>query len=231
MHLAREASVTSLDRDDIAALAQQVRETIKLSKELCARAGRVRAESRKLQAQFLERMARETAPPANPDKVTGGEDKMNSAAASACEAEAQLRSFIEKFDSANQALIKAVRKALRERLPAANELVYDNYNFFVIGYSASERPSDAVLSLVADRNGVRLAFPYTGAKLPDPRKLLRGSGTQNRALTLESAERLRDPEVEALIAASLKVAKTAMPESGKGELMIRSISPKQRPRR
>jgi hypothetical protein len=29
---------------------------------------------------------------------------------------------------------------LRQRLPTANELVYDNYNFFVIGYSSTERP-------------------------------------------------------------------------------------------
>ena len=28
-------------------------------------------------------------------------------------------------------------KALRKRLPAANELVYDNNNFFVIGYSST----------------------------------------------------------------------------------------------
>ena len=48
--------------------------------------------------------------------------------------EQQLAGFIKKFDSKNAALIRSVRKVLRERLPTANELVYDNYNFFVIGY-------------------------------------------------------------------------------------------------
>jgi hypothetical protein len=61
--------------------------------------------------------------------------------------ERQLAGFIKKFDSKNAALIRSVRKVLRERLPTANELVYDNYNFFVIGYSSTERPSDCVLSM------------------------------------------------------------------------------------
>jgi hypothetical protein len=43
--------------------------------------------------------------------------------------------------------IRAVRAALRKRLPTANELVYDNYNFFVIGYSPTLRPSDSFVSL------------------------------------------------------------------------------------
>jgi hypothetical protein len=47
--------------------------------------------------------------------------------------EQQLAGFIKKFDSKNAALIHSVRQVLRERLPTANELVYDNYNFFVIG--------------------------------------------------------------------------------------------------
>ena len=45
----------------------------------------------------------------------------------------QLASIIEKFDSENASLIRSMRKTLRKRMPTANELVYDNYNFFVIG--------------------------------------------------------------------------------------------------
>src|ERR1700729_4040337 len=85
--------------------------------------------------------------------------------------EHQLAGFIEKFDSKNAALIRSVRKVLRKRLPTANELVYDNYNFFVIGYCSTERPSDCILSIAAAANGVGLSF-YHGATLPDPHKLL-----------------------------------------------------------
>jgi len=91
--------------------------------------------------------------------------------------EQQLAGFIKKFDSKNAALIRSVRKVLRKRLPTANELVYDNYNFFVIGYCSTERPSDCILSIAAGANGVGLSF-YHGATLPDPHRLLPGSGNQ-----------------------------------------------------
>jgi hypothetical protein len=145
-------------------------------------------------------------------------------------AETQLKTFIGKFDPKNQALIRAVRKVLRKRLPTANELVYDNYNFFVIGYCATERPTDCIVSIAAARNGVGLAF-YYGAKLPDPHRVLLGSGVQNRFIRLESAATLARPEVAELISAAVAQARTPLPESGKGRLIIRSISEKQKPRR
>lgn len=145
--------------------------------------------------------------------------------------EAQLRSFIEKFDPVQQKLIRAARNALKKRLPAANELVYDNYNFFVIGYSHTERPSDSILSLIADANAVRIAFPYIGSKLLDPHKLLKGSGSMNRALQLESAKELGRPEVEELISAAVGLSKAPLSVNTNGRLIIRSVSAKQRPRR
>jgi hypothetical protein len=142
----------------------------------------------------------------------------------------QLEGFIDKFDSKNAALIRSVRKALRKRLPTANELVYDNYNFFVIGYSSTGRPSDCLVSVAAAANGVGLSF-YYGATLPDPHRLLLGSGSQNRFIRLESAATLARPEVEELIAAAIAQGETPLPASGKGKLIIRSVSEKQKPRR
>jgi hypothetical protein len=143
--------------------------------------------------------------------------------------EAQLFTFIAKFDSANQKLIRSVRKALRKRLPTANELVYDNYNFFVIGYATTERPSDALLSLAADHKGVAICFLW-GAKLPDPHKILTGSGKQVRFLPIQSAADLAQPHAEAVIQAAIDCARNPLPEKGKSKLIIRAISPKQRPR-
>src|SRR5690242_4412268 len=135
----------------------------------------------------------------------------------------QLETFIDKFDPANQSLIRATRKRLRKRFPTAHELVYDNYNFFVIGYSPTERPSDTIVSLAAAANGVGLSF-YRGATLPDPHKVLLGSGSQNRFVRLESAKRLERPEVAELINAAVKQSKVPLPATGKGTLIIRSIS-------
>jgi Domain of unknown function (DU1801) len=144
--------------------------------------------------------------------------------------ERQLAAFIKKFDSKNAALICSMRKQLRERLPTANELVYDNYNFFVIGYCTTERPSDCILSVAAGANGVGLSF-YHGATLPDPHGLLLGSGKQNRFIRIESPATLARPEVEELISAAIAQAGKPLPQTGGGKLVIRSIAKKQRPRR
>jgi len=145
-------------------------------------------------------------------------------------AESQLAGFIEKFDPDNQTLIVKIRKALQKRFPTANELVYDNYNFFVIGYSPTERPSDTIVSIAAAANGVGMCF-IQGARLKDPHKILLGSGKQTRFLRLESTAVLARPEVEALIAAAIAQSKAPLPTSGRGKLVIRSVSAKQRPRR
>ena len=152
------------------------------------------------------------------------------AGAGSPDAEAQLASFVAKFDPELQTLILGARNALRKRLPTANEIVYDNYNFFVIGYSPTERPSDAILSIAAAANGVGLCFIH-GAKLADPYRLLTGSGKQTRFIRLPKADVLKRPDVDALIGAACAQAKTPLPEKGRGTLIIRSISAKQRPRR
>jgi hypothetical protein len=146
------------------------------------------------------------------------------------DAELQLAGFIEKFEPELQTVIVQTRKALRKRLPSANEIVYDNYNFFVIGYSPTERPSDAILSIAAAANGVGLCFIH-GAKLRDPHNLLTGSGKQSRFLRVPSAKVVARPEVEELIAAACAQAKAPLSPRGRGKLIIRSISAKQRPRR
>ena len=144
--------------------------------------------------------------------------------------EKQLRSFVGKFAPGHQTLLRAVRKILRGKFPTAHELVYDNYNFFVIGYCPSERPSDCIFSMAADANGVRLCFMH-GASLPDPKNVLCGSGKQTRFLPVESAQTLSRPEVSGLLRAAVVRSVTPMPTTGDGKLVIRSVSAKQRPRK
>jgi hypothetical protein len=84
--------------------------------------------------------------------------------------------------------------------------------------------------VAAGANGVGLCFIH-GASLPDPHKLLLGSGNQTRFIRLESVDVLARPEVEALVATAVARAKTPLPASGRGRLIIRSVSAKQRPRR
>ena len=143
------------------------------------------------------------------------------------DAEKRLKAFIAKFEPRQQSLIRAIRKVMRARLPGAHELVYDNYNFFVIGYSPTERPSDSIFSIAAGASGVNLFF-LQGARLADPKKVLQGSGRQVRFVRVPSADTLDRAEVKALMAAAMAKGK---PLEGNGKLVIRSVSAKQRPRR
>jgi hypothetical protein len=108
--------------------------------------------------------------------------------------------------------------------------VYDNYNALAIGFCSSERASDCIVSIPVTARGVSLCFIH-GASLPDPRKILLGGGNQTRFLRLGSAKDLDRPEVEALVRAAVARAKTPLPPTGRGRLIIKSVSAKQRPRR
>src|SRR5215468_8084424 len=144
--------------------------------------------------------------------------------------EAQLRAYIDRLDPKNQKLVRSVRAAVRKRFPTANELAYDYNRFFVIGYSPTDRGINSIVALSARTTGVSLYFSQ-GPQLPDPKRLLRGSGKQTRFLQVESASQLAHPEVEALIAATIDQARVPLPSKGKGSLIIKSDGAKKLPRR
>ena len=125
-------------------------------------------------------------------------------------------------------MAKAMRRKMRKRVPGAVELVYDNWNGLVIGFGPTERPSEAILSLLLLPDHVTLCF-LNGVKLRDPKKLLRGEGNRVRNIRLRGAEHLDSPDVDALIEQAIE--NSTKPISGPRKLIIKSISAKQRPRR
>jgi hypothetical protein len=143
--------------------------------------------------------------------------------------EKQLKALIDKFDAKNQRLIRSVRSAVRKRFPTANELVYDYGNSLVIGYSPSEHGIESVVSTAARADGVSLYF-MNGPKLPDPKKLLKGSAKQVRFIPIESASRLKHPDVEALIVATIKLASVPLPSKGDGKVVIKTSAAKKKAR-
>jgi len=146
-------------------------------------------------------------------------------------AEAQVRTLIAKFAPAHQRLIGAMRRWLRKRLPTAHEVVYEYRDFFVISYSPNDRGYEGVLAIRASANGVRLYF-NRGKELADPAKLLQGSGNQTRSINLEGASTLARPEVARLIEEAIARNRVPFAGAGRGSVVIRSASAKQRrPRR
>lgn len=140
----------------------------------------------------------------------------------------QLDAFLSRYTPAVRELAEATLAKMRERLPGAVQLVYDNYNALVIGFGPSEHASEAPFSIALYPKTVRLFFLH-GADLPDPKKLLEGEGRYVRSIALKSADDLDKPPVRALMKAALKAQ--PIDPAGEGRLVIRSISEKQRARR
>jgi hypothetical protein len=145
--------------------------------------------------------------------------------------QAQLDTFIDKYTPEIAALARACLAKMRARLPGATQLVYDNYNALVVGFGPSEKTSHAIFSVAVYPRWVNLFFLQAAPKLPDPNRLLKGSGNVVRSITIQSASQLDQPAVQELIATALKRAIEPINPAAPGQLVIRSISAKQRPRR
>ena len=119
---------------------------------------------------------------------------------------------------------------MRERLPGAVEFVYDNYYALAIGFGPTERPSDAVFSVVLYPRWIHLYF-LQGAVLPDPAGRLKGSGKVGRHLVLHDDAPLDEPEVRALIDDAVAFADPPFDAKRPRKLLIRAVAEKQRARR
>lgn len=145
-------------------------------------------------------------------------------------AKEQLASFIAKFDPEVARLAEAILRRMRLLFPTALELVYDNYNALAIGFAPSERASEAIFSIALYPKWVSLFF-LQAKELLDPGRILRGSGTVAKHVVLASPEMLDDPAVQELMRQAQDLAKVPFDPRGAHQLIIKSISANQRPRR
>ncbi|MBX7185538.1 MAG: hypothetical protein K1Y01_10380 [Vicinamibacteria bacterium] len=138
--------------------------------------------------------------------------------------------FLSRFDPKIKALVRGALLRLRKRLPGAVELVYDNYNALVIGFGATDRASDALFSLAIYPKWVNLFF-LQGAGLDDSEGLLQGSGNVVRHIRLSAPLLLDDPRVRDLMDRAKAQAAKAIDPRAKRRMIIKAVSPKQRPRK
>jgi hypothetical protein len=144
--------------------------------------------------------------------------------------EYQLASFLAKYSTEVSDLAESLRGRLRKLYPTALELVYDNYNALAIGYSPSERASEAIFSIALYPKWVSFFF-LQARGLSDPERLLQGSGTVCKHVVMTSPGDLNIPAVTDLRLQALEIAKVPFAPQGDHRLIIKSVSAKQRPRR
>ena len=144
---------------------------------------------------------------------------------------AQLAGFMANYTPAMAKEGRAVLARLRALVPGAVQMVYDNWNGLVVGFGPTERASEAIVSMLMVPDHVSLCFIQNGPDLPDPDRLLMGSGKVVRHIKLASARDLDKKAIRALIAAAIAMSDVPFDPRRRGTLVIKSISKKQRPRR
>src|ERR1051326_8762657 len=134
--------------------------------------------------------------------------------------DAQLRAFIARFSPATAKRARAILAKMRDRLPGATELVYDNYNGLVVGFAPSDRASEAPFSIVIYPTYVRLFF-LDGAVLPDPEGLLEGTGKIVRSIVVDDETVIDRPAVRSLMREAVARGERPFSSKGKRRVVIR----------
>lgn len=145
-------------------------------------------------------------------------------------AEARLTGFLSKFTPEIEARATSIIVAMRIRLPGASLLVYDNYNALAVGFGPTQMNGDVVFSIAVFPRWVSLFF-FQGVRLADPRQRLKGSGNRVRHVVLAGAGDLDDPVIIDLMDQSKAMTRPPIDPAARGELLIKSVSARQRARR
>ncbi|MFN8588753.1 MAG: DUF1801 domain-containing protein [Candidatus Eisenbacteria bacterium] len=151
--------------------------------------------------------------------------------AKAPNAEKQLAGYFARHPAALAKLGKALRTKLRKRLPGLHEIVYvyENQGVLLVTYSATENGYEGLCSLGLYPGEVRLAFGQGAALAKSaPKGLLQGSGKTVRYVALSKPADLDRAEIEALLAAAVKLAKVRLVPGAKGAMIVRAEEQKKR---
>lgn len=116
---------------------------------------------------------------------------------------ADLEKFLGAFSPEIAKVALRVRAFVLEQAPLAHELVEDAADVVAMGYSFTERPGDAFCHIAVNAESVDLGFD-DGARLPDPQRLLQGSGRRARHLRIESLDDLREQHVGRFLRAAIQ---------------------------
>ncbi len=140
----------------------------------------------------------------------------------------ELERFIKRYSPEVADTARGVLARMLVRVPGATVLVYDNYNALTMALGPTERSSEAVFSIAVFPRWVSLFFA-NGTRLPDPDRVLAGTGKKVRHVKLMTVTDWDAAPVQRLIDEAL--ARAPKPFTTPGKIVLKSIAMKQRPRR
>lgn len=143
-------------------------------------------------------------------------------------ASAQFSALLSRFPPEIVALVKRVLPKLRRAFPVSFEIVYEYSHSVVMSFSMSERGYEAVVALAIFPRWVKLYFDKS---LPDPKGLLEGTGTKVRSVIIKAASDLDHGDIHELIKAAIKHSGVTLPSTRSTQMIIKSESKKQKPKK
>ncbi len=118
--------------------------------------------------------------------------------------------FLLRYDDKVSGLAIPLREMLLKTLPKIIEQLDKPAR--IIGYGYSNKYSDMICVIIPSKKGVKLGF-YKGSELPDPKKLLGGSGKVHRYAEIKSPADIKSPALKKLLSEALKSYKARKKDS------------------
>ncbi|MEO8661542.1 MAG: DUF1801 domain-containing protein [Bryobacteraceae bacterium] len=141
----------------------------------------------------------------------------------------ELLEFLKPYDEGIRQLALGLRAVVLEELSPSHENIYDAYNAVSIGYGSSPRLKDGICHIAVYSKHVNLGF-NKGAQLPDPAKVLKGTGKWIRHITLKSIEDTGNPIVRKYLQNAKEQAGAPHPDTPapKVHSVVKAIYPRRR---
>ncbi|MEP6764072.1 MAG: hypothetical protein ABJB66_07165 [Gemmatimonadaceae bacterium] len=114
---------------------------------------------------------------------------------------------------------------LRLAFPGTNQIVYDYAKSVVVSFSMTEHGYEAIVAIAIAADSVKLYFDKS---IPDPKKLLEGTGSKVRSVTVNAASDLDDGDIHLLMTAAIKHSGVTFPRTGSNPMIIKSESKKKK---
>lgn len=144
-------------------------------------------------------------------------------------AQQQFDEFLARFAPEIAAQARAVLDRVREFVPGAIELVYNNERALVVGFGPTARAGDTVLSVAIYPRWVTL-FCMHGATVRDPFHLLHGTGSAVRGVRIHDLAQFDDERLQMLVETAVAMAPKPIDPSAERVMIIKPVSEKPRPR-
>jgi hypothetical protein len=138
--------------------------------------------------------------------------------------------FLKPFGAEITEVALATRAMVLRAAPDSRELIYDAYSAVATGYCYTGRPTDAFIHIAVYARWVNLGF-NRGALLPDPERILAGTGRWTRHVRISQASDLKSRALAALVKAAVEGATMPRTPLGAGSVVRAVYARKRRPSR